>query len=77
MTQARTTSISWTDADLARLKELSAKNASAMRAAAALNRSLSSVKRMARIHGLPLAGTRQMRAAIRALDPNAAFSVDN
>lgn len=74
---ARVTRISWTDADIARLKELSAKNASAVRAAAALNRSLSSVKRMAKIHGLHLTGTRQMRAAIRALDSKAAFSVDH
>ena len=73
----RVTSTSWTEADIARLKELSAKNASAVRAAAALNRSLSSVKRMARIHGLQLTGTRQMRAAIRAIDPKAAFSVNH
>jgi len=74
---ARVTSMSWTDADIARLRELSAKNASALRAAAALNRSLSSVKQMARTHGLKLTGTRQMRAAIRALDPKGVFSVDH
>lgn len=74
---ARVTSMSWTDADIARLRELSAKNASALRAAAALNRSLSSVKQMARTHGLKLTGTRQMRAAIRALDQKGVFSVDH
>lgn len=38
----------WTEGDIQRLKELTAKGASAIRVSAALNRSLSSVKKMAR-----------------------------
>jgi hypothetical protein len=71
---AHPTKRSWTDADIARLRELSAKGASVARAAAALNRKMTSVTKMARLHGIPLAGTRQLKAAIRALDPAAAFS---
>jgi hypothetical protein len=72
---ARPTSRSWTEADIARLRELSAKGASLTRAAAALNRKTNSVAKIARMHGISLAGTRQLKAAIRALDPKAAFSV--
>ncbi|MCX7318820.1 MAG: hypothetical protein NT113_04745 [Hyphomicrobiales bacterium] len=62
------TNRSWTEADIERLRELSAKGASITRAAAALNRKTASVAKMARTHGIQLAGTRQLRAAIKALD---------
>ncbi|RYH67988.1 MAG: hypothetical protein EON54_03245 [Alcaligenaceae bacterium] len=69
------TSRSWTEADIARLRELSAKGASVTRAAAALNRKTTAVTKLARMHGIPLAGTRQLKATLRALDPKAAFSL--
>jgi hypothetical protein len=71
---AHPTKRSWTDADIARLRDLSAKGASIARAAAALNRKMTSVTKMARLHGIPLAGTRQLKAAIRELELNAAMS---
>lgn len=71
---AHPTSRSWTEADIERLRELSATGASIVRAAAALNRKTTAVAKIARRHGIPLAGTRQVKAAIRALDPKAAFS---
>jgi hypothetical protein len=58
----------WTDADIARLRELAAGGATAMRAAAALGRNSNAVKKMAREHELKLVGTREAKAAIRALD---------
>ena len=67
------TNRSWTDADVEKLRELSAKGASLTRAAAALNRKTTAVAKIARIHGIALAGTRQLRAAIRALDAKAGF----
>ena len=76
MVPAHVTSKSWTEADFAKLRELSAKGASVTRAAAALNRSVTSVVKAAKLHGITLARTRQLKAAIRALDPEAAFSVD-
>jgi hypothetical protein len=71
------TSRSWTENDIARLRQLSLEGASIVRAAAALNRRTTSVARMARLHGISLAGTREMKAAVRALDPRAAFSSDH
>jgi hypothetical protein len=71
---ARVTRLSWTEAEIARLEELSSKGASVLRAAAALNRSTASVKRVATLHGLRLAGIRETKAAVRALDPEAAFA---
>ena len=65
---------SWTETDIARLRTLSSQGASTIRAAAALNRKTTSVAKMARLHGIALAGTRQMKATIRSLDPEAAFS---
>ena len=59
---------SWTDADMARLRDLSAAGASVMRAAAALNRQTSAVKKMARIHGIALIGVREAKAVIRRLE---------
>jgi hypothetical protein len=47
--------------------------ASIARAAAALNRKTSSVAKIARLHGISLAGTRELKVAIRALNPKAAF----
>jgi hypothetical protein len=69
------TSRVWTEADIARLKELASQGASLTRASAALNRRMTSITKMARSHGLKFAGVRQQKATIRALDPNAAFSV--
>jgi hypothetical protein len=65
------TSRSWTEADIARLWQLSNQGASIVRAAAALNRKTTAVAKTARLHGIPLAGTRQLKAAIRALDQKA------
>jgi len=62
------TKTSWTDADIARLRELSERGASVVRAAAALNRKTAQVAKVARFHGLKLAGTRELKAAIRALE---------
>lgn len=64
----KVTSRSWTDADIARLKKLSDEGASVNRAAAALNRKTEAVKKVCRVHGLTLIGTRQAKAAIRKLD---------
>jgi len=58
----------WTDADIMRLKKLSDEGATVNRAAAALNRKTEAVKKVCRVHGLTLIGTRQSKAAIRALD---------
>jgi hypothetical protein len=69
------TNRSWTDADLARLKDLAAQGASLSRASAALNRRMASVTKKARLHGLKFAGTRQLKAKLRALDPDAVFAV--
>ncbi|QUS37850.1 hypothetical protein RPMA_02485 [Tardiphaga alba] len=65
----------WTEADIARLKALALQGASLTRASAALNRRMTSVTKMARLHGVKFPGTRELKKAIRALDPNAAFSV--
>lgn len=70
------TSRRWTESDIARLRQLSLEGASIVRAAAGLNRRTTSVARMARLHGISLAGTREMKAAVRALDPRAAFPSD-
>ncbi|WP_398471182.1 hypothetical protein [Tardiphaga sp.] len=69
------TSRSWTASDISKLKELSAQGASVVRAAAALNRKTSAVAKIARREGIALAGTRKLKANLRALDPLAAFSV--
>lgn len=63
----RPTSRSWTESDLVRLRELAEQGASITRAAAALNRKTTAVAKVARQRGIALAGTRQMKAAIRAL----------
>lgn len=52
----------WTESDIQRLRELMDKGASAIRVSAALNRSLSSVKKMARQLGGDLAGVRDLKA---------------
>jgi hypothetical protein len=62
------TNRSWTEADINRLKELSRVGASIVRAAASLNRKTTAVAKMARLHNISLAGTRTLKAAIRALD---------
>jgi hypothetical protein len=61
------TSRSWTDADIQRLKELSIEVASVTRAAAALNRKMTAVQKVARKHDIRLVGTRQAKAALRAI----------
>ena len=55
----------WDAEDLARLKELAHSGASVLRAAAALGRPLTSVKRKASDLGLALAGVREVRAELR------------
>lgn len=62
------TSRSWTDADIERLRTLSAAGASISRAAAALHRRMTAVQKIARVHKLPLVGIRQAKATIRQLD---------
>lgn len=66
------TSRSWTDTDIARLKKLSDEGATVNRAAAALNRKTEAVKKACRAHGFTLIGTRQAKAAIRALNERGA-----
>jgi hypothetical protein len=65
----------WTDEDIARLKRLSDEGATVNRAAAALNRKTEAVKKVCRIQGFTLIGTRQAKAAIRALDERSASVV--
>lgn len=65
------TRMSWTEADIARLKSLSGQGASVFRAAAALNRTVTAVKAASRIYGLGLVKTRQLKAAVRDLDRQA------
>jgi hypothetical protein len=65
---AHVTSRSWTDADIARLKKFSDEGASVNRAAAALNRKTEAVKKVCRVYGFTLVGTRQAKAAIRKLE---------
>lgn len=55
----------WTEAEIARLRELAAKGATVLRASAALSRSSSSVTKMARTLGLELAGVRAAKAINR------------
>jgi orotate phosphoribosyltransferase len=69
------TSRSWTDADIVRLRQLSEQGASIVRAAAALNRRTDAVAKVARRHNIELAGVRKLKAALRKLDDQAAFSV--
>lgn len=61
----RMTSKSWTEDDIARLAQLSNDGATVIRAAAALNRKMSSVKIFARRHGLPLIEIRQAKRNAR------------
>lgn len=68
------TSRSWTDGDIERLRQLSkAGVASVTRAAAAMNRKTSAIAKVARRYGIGLAGTRELKAAIRSLDDKAPF----
>lgn len=67
------TSRSWTEQDITRLQQLAVEGASILRAAAALKRKTSSVAKVARRHGIKLAGTRQLKAQIRKLDEKALF----
>jgi hypothetical protein len=61
------TNRSWTEADIARLKEFSEQGASVNRAAAALGRKTDAIKRQCRVQGFNLVGTRQAKAAMRSL----------
>jgi hypothetical protein len=71
-TRIHITRWSWTEADINRLKVLSSQGASIVRAAASLNRKTSAVAKIARLHGIW-----QLKAAIRALGPQASFSVNH
>lgn len=75
MIMTHVTSRSWTDADIIRLRQLSEQGASVARAAGALNRRTSAVAKVARRHNIELAGVRKLKAALRKLDDEAAFSV--
>jgi hypothetical protein len=55
----------WDTEDIAKLKELADKGASALRAAAALGRPITSVRRKAFDLGISLAGVRKVRADLR------------
>lgn len=67
------TNRSWTEQDIARVQQMAAEGASILRAAAALKRKTTSVAKVARRHGIKLAGTRQLKAQIRQLDEKALF----
>jgi hypothetical protein len=69
------TSRSWTEADLDKLRKLSLGGASITRAAAALNRKTSAVAKVCRREKIQLSGTRELKAALRALDDQACFRV--
>lgn len=56
----------WTDECIARLRSL--EGATAVRASAALGRPLSSVTKMARLHGVKLVGIRESKAKNRRLE---------
>jgi len=56
----------WDTKDVSRLKELADSGASVLRAAAALGRPATSVKRKASDLGISLAGVRQLKAELRA-----------
>jgi hypothetical protein len=58
---ARVTTVSWTPEQIARLTELLDKGASAVRAAAALNRSIMSVQVKARLLGKPFPRRRRLK----------------
>lgn len=62
----------WTPELDERLKELVAQKASVIRASAALNKPLSSVRIRARKLGLELPGLRELKKKIRLLDQQAA-----
>ncbi|MET0222400.1 MAG: hypothetical protein ABW213_17260 [Tardiphaga sp.] len=70
-----TTSRTWTNEEIERLRRLSGKGASIARAAAALNRKTTAVAKVAKLHGITLAGTRELKAAIRALDSKVGSAV--
>ncbi|MET0674610.1 MAG: hypothetical protein ABW175_02315 [Bradyrhizobium sp.] len=70
-----TTSRTWTNEEIERLRRLSGKGASIVRAAAALNRKTTAVAKVAKLHGITLAGTRELKAAIRALDSKVGSAV--
>lgn len=56
----------WSEEDIRKLEALMAKKASAMRCAAALNRSASSVKKMARSLGGDLTSVRALKSESRS-----------
>jgi hypothetical protein len=55
----------WSQAEIDRLKDLASQGASTARCAAALNRPMSSVRKLARKLGLPLVNVRQLKAVNR------------
>jgi hypothetical protein len=55
--------MTWTEADVACLRELPEQGASIVCTAAALHRKTTSVAKMASIHKLALAGTRKLKAS--------------
>jgi hypothetical protein len=61
----------WTESDVQKLKELTDKGASVIRVSAALNRSQSSVKKMARQLGGELVSVRDLKAGHRKRLANA------
>jgi hypothetical protein len=58
----------WDVEDIAKLKDLAEKGASALRASAALGRPITSVRRKAFDLGVSLAGVRKVRADLRGKD---------
>ena len=62
MTAQNFRSAAWTDADRDRLRELVVKRASALRAAAAFNRTVTSVRSQARKMGLSFPTIRETRS---------------
>lgn len=57
----------WTDEDIAKLRDLAARGATRLRAAAALGRGTASIQKKARELGLSFPGTRETKASARDL----------
>jgi hypothetical protein len=61
----------WSEGEIARLRELVEKRATALRCSAALGRPVPSIRRMARELGLSIAGVREINAGNRRRIENA------
>ena len=64
--------VQWTDEQDEQLRQLAARNVSVVKAAGAMNRTMSSVKIRARKLGLSFPGVREMRRKLRNLETSSA-----